>query len=34
LIGSPAKSTISIVGKVRKDTFNGGYYLEWIAIQP
>jgi uncharacterized protein YbcI len=27
------KSTANIVGRVRKDTFNGGYFLDWADIK-
>jgi len=27
------EAPVSLIGKVRKDTFNGGYYLEWIDIR-
>lgn len=26
-------STANIVGKVRKDTYNGWFYLEWLDIK-
>ena len=27
------EAPVSLVGKVRKDTFNGWFYLEWIDIE-
>jgi len=33
LITRHGKNPISLIGKVKQDTFNGWFYLEWIEIQ-
>lgn len=33
LIAHHGETPVALVGKVRKDTFNGGFYLEWADIE-